>query len=232
MSHERAGYVILMSEEYVSTLNVLLNRVGCELDNAGTDGRNEVRGISIHDMVPFYDNLRDLRDMALRFIENLRPQYCVEENRVSQFQGDNSSGPFFQGQSSGLPGRPRIPISQEQIETLEDLGFSYAQMANILCETEQTLRNRRREFGMNFGRNRYSDISDNDLDSVVVSVLQVTPEVGERYMMGALRSRGYHIQRSRIRKSILRVDPVGRACRRRRIIFRRQYSVPGPNSLW
>ena len=73
---------------------------------------------------------------------------------------------------------------------------------------------------------------DSDLDLVVAQILATTPEIGERFMIGALTSRGLRVQRWRIRSSILRVDPVGRACRRRRTIFRRQYNVRAPNSLW
>ena len=51
-------------------------------------------------------------------------------------------------------------------------------------------------------------------------------------MRGALIGRGLRIQRSRLRESMLRVDPVRTECRRRLRIKRRVYTVPGPNSLW
>ena len=45
-------------------------------------------------------------------------------------------------------------------------------------------------------------------------------------------SLGYRIRRADIRESLQRIDPVGRALRRRRVIYRRSYSVPCPNYIW
>ena len=53
--------------------------------------------------------------------------------------------------------------------------------------------------------------------------------------IGSLKQRGLMIQRYRVRDAIMRVDPIGRLktlCRRRRIVFRRQYNVHVPNYLW
>lgn len=43
---------------------------------------------------------------------------------------------------------------------------------------------------------------------------------------------GLRVQRRRVRASLVRIDPVGRAMRRRRVIYRRHYCVPHPNFLW
>ncbi|XP_072025022.1 LOW QUALITY PROTEIN: uncharacterized protein [Amphiura filiformis] len=47
-----------------------------------------------------------------------------------------------------------------------------------------------------------------------------------------LNMQGYKIQRSRVRQSLLRVDPGGAALRVAPPTQRRTYSVAGPNSLW
>ena len=62
--------------------------------------------------------------------------------------------------------------------------------------------------------------------------MTLTPYSGENYIRGALQGRGITIQRFRIRESLSRIDPVGRAIRRRRQIVRRTYNVTSPNHLW
>ena len=85
---------------------------------------------------------------------------------------------------------------------------------------------------MPFAHDQYTQITDDELDAVINEILHITPEAGEHLVIGALRSRGISLQRYRIREAIMRVDPIGRASRRIRIVLHRQYSVPGPNSLW
>jgi hypothetical protein len=58
------------------------------------------------------------------------------------------------------------------------------------------------------------------------------PEIGERMMLGALRSRGIVVPRHRVRQILHRVDPISIALRWHSKTKRRPYSVPGPNSLW
>ena len=59
----------------------------------------------------------------------------------------------------------------------------------------------------------------------------LTPNIGRRRFIGALRSRGLNVQRWRVTECLRRVDPVGTALRWRMTIHRRKY-VPTPNSLW
>lgn len=61
------------------------------------------------------------------------------------------------------------------------------------------------------------------------------PGIGERMILGHVRSNGLNIQRRRIRDSIRRVDPGGlmdRTERLTRTIRRRIYSVPHPHYMW
>lgn len=62
--------------------------------------------------------------------------------------------------------------------------------------------------------------------------VQAHPRSGQRLLVGHLRSLGLRLPRWRARNSLLRVDPHGVASRLRQALHRRQYSVPGPNSLW
>lgn len=94
-----------------------------------------------------------------------------------------------------------------------------------------TLHRRRIELGLE-EEIRYSEIDDGELDVFVRSILELSPNSGEVMMRGALRGRGVNVPRSRLRKSMQRVDPSRRERRQRLRIRRRVYRVPGPNSLW
>jgi hypothetical protein len=78
----------------------------------------------------------------------------------------------------------------------------------------------------------YDDLSDDELDSMVRKYRMDHPFTGERELIGHIRSGHVHIQRSRVRNSIHRTDPINTALRWSDPINRRPYSVPSPNSLW
>ena len=56
--------------------------------------------------------------------------------------------------------------------------------------------------------------------------------LGEVLIAGHLLSRGIHVQQSRLRASIHRVDPLGTEQRRTTAIVRRTYSVGSPKEVW
>ena len=65
------------------------------------------------------------------------------------------------------------------------------------------------------------------------SVRQDLPNVGEKLVLGRLRSMGYHVTRERVRQAIRAIDPINSALRWQGVFTpRHPYSVPGPNSLW
>lgn len=80
-------------------------------------------------------------------------------------------------------------------------------MACIPGVSPITLQRRRTEFEMPVSDN-FDDIPDNVLDNLVSGVLHVIPQAGRHLVQGALRRRGFRIQRERIRESIVRVDPI------------------------
>ena len=149
----------------------------------------------------------------------------------------------------GRPGRPSVVISEQQITTLLDLGFNYTSMAAMFGVSERTLFRRRTELGLQTGRH-YSDISDDNLDTVVRSLVQVrfyetkgnilnafflsqeSVNSGLSMIRGGLQARGIIVQRRRVADSLHRVDPLSQIIRRRITTYRRRYSVPTPNSLW
>ena len=101
----------------------------------------------------------------------------------------------------------------------------------------KTLQRRRFEVGLIMSdrvgsRRTYTNISDEELQTTIRDVLQILPNAGETYLIGACRQRNIHVQRQRLRDAINVVDPVSRALPRSISIIRRTYSVPSPNSLW
>ena len=134
--------------------------------------------------------------------------------------------PLQSERSSG--GRPKYHITAEQIDVLRSIGMSWTAIAKCLGVSAKTLSRRRQEYGIT----DYTEIGEDELEWNVKDILQVTPFSGETYIQGALRSRGIHIQRWKIRDALQQVDPVNRAVRRRYTIRRRIYNVKKPNHLW
>lgn len=76
-------------------------------------------------------------------------------------------------------------------------------------------------------------MEDRELRTVISSIRQDMPNVGEKMVLGRLRSMGYHVSRERVQHAIRATDPINSALRRQGILTpRHPYSVPGPNSLW
>ena len=124
-------------------------------------------------------------------------------------------------------GRPSILIKESELE----MQFTRIEIARLLGCSARTIRRRILEFGLEY-ISGYSQISDEDLDDLVTAFVGNLPSAGQVSLAGYLQSQGHHIQRWRIHDSMLRVDPWGVQQRSRRILHRRRYRVPGPNSLW
>ena len=95
----------------------------------------------------------------------------------------------------------------------------------------RTIRRRIQQYGFESFL-QFDAISDSDLDDVVTDFVMHFPAAGQKTLESHLCSKGLRIQRWRIRESMHRVDPWGVQERSRRVLQRRKYSVPGPNSLW
>ncbi|KAJ7065632.1 hypothetical protein C8F01DRAFT_1209012 [Mycena amicta] len=76
-----------------------------------------------------------------------------------------------------------------------------------------------------------SSLSDEELDTMILSLRVHYRRAGLRMLDGMLRVLGHRLPQERIRQSLLRIDPVRRIFERIRI-RRRDYRVLGPNSLW
>lgn len=131
---------------------------------------------------------------------------------------------------TGLRGRPRYSVSFEQISHCVSLGMSWQRISSCLGISRRTLYRHRQHLGVQ--PLTYSAMSSHALNRIVSDILQNTPNAGERYVLGSLRSRNIRIQRWRVRQCLQEVDPIGRSYRRRHAIRRRVYNVQTPNQLW
>jgi hypothetical protein len=111
-----------------------------------------------------------------------------------------------------------------QLEHLRSLYFSWEKISSILQVSISTIRRRRIEFGLSETFEKYSSVTDNELDIIYTSITSsassgpLTPNIGRRRLIGALRRRGLHIQRRRVSECLRRNDPVGTALRWRMTI--------------
>ena len=128
-------------------------------------------------------------------------------------------------------GRPRYDeIDEKQVMFLRSKHFTWRKIAQIFGICDRTLRRKRQEFTAR--TENFSDISEADLCEVIESIRFLTPNIGQSHLLGALRCRGFRIQRWRVRHCLRKLDPVGTVLRGHVAIYRRKYNVPYPNFLW
>ena len=82
---------------------------------------------------------------------------------------------------TGMPGRPKFNIPKEQLGFLIEQHFSTPTVADILGVSRRTVVRRLREFGLSC-RAVYSSMSDEQLDTIMLSILAEFPETGYKRM--------------------------------------------------
>jgi hypothetical protein len=157
---------------------------------------------------------------------------------------------------TGRPGRPQIEVEpsflHEALTMREPTGISRGLQNQV---SSRTVRWRALELGFrqpgqpvcvvledmdgNQARHyqphnpalRMTQISDAQLDSILVETLVTFPEFGRNLTAGDFLAQGYRISRANVWSSYQRVQG-GPAIVGHRRIARREYHVAGPNSLW
>jgi hypothetical protein len=128
-------------------------------------------------------------------------------------------------------------LPQNALTNLHGIHRRWSQVAAEIGVSYRTILRRRHQYRLPVSntsgpRNTFTEITHTDLCNVVREVLQILPNAGETFVLGALRQRNIHIQRWKVRNAICSVDPLSRALRRSVAILRRVYNVPCPNALW
>jgi len=135
---------------------------------------------------------------------------------------------------TGNSGRPSYNITRETLLELMGNSFNFKEISYLLGASEKTIRRRVNEFKLKEVCPRYTHINNDDLDTLVLSILANFPNSGIRTMKGFLKAENVSVTWERVRTTLWRVDPNGVMNRsvRRRIIKRRKYNVAGPLALW
>ncbi|XP_068747410.1 uncharacterized protein [Montipora capricornis] len=215
-------------DEVDKELNDELNSIPLDyLESRLEDHFQVVHAIAIAIQNNANDELKRLMEDLLSVSQSL-----LQEIRTTKSQREMSkskSPAWVPSTQASTGGRPRFNITKEQIETLRETGMNWKGIALSLGISDSTLYRRRQEFGLH---ESFVDITYEELYTVVTGMLSQTPYAGESYVSGGLRARGIFVQRHQIRDILSKIDPVGRALRRRAAIQRRQYNVRAPNHLW
>ena len=220
-------------DEVDKELNDKLNSIPLDYLESRLEQRLEDHFQVVHAIAIAIQN--NANDELKRLMEDLLSvsQSLLQEIRTTKSQREISkskSPAWVPCTQASTGGRPRFNITKEQIETLRETGMNWKGIALSLGISESTLYRRRQEFGLH---ESFVDITYEELYcTVVTGMLSQTPYAGESYVSGGLRARGIFVQRHRIRDILSKIDPVGRALRRRAAIQRRQYNVRAPNHLW
>ena len=167
-----------------------------------------------------------------RLLEAVIDQLVAVVRQISvdlQSEQYNRRNEWLLDRSTSTGGRPAYCITKEQVEQLRETGMNWRTIAKCLGVSDSTLYRRRMELNI---ASTFTDITDNALFDEIEDILRLTPYSGESYVRGALRGRGIWVQRYRVRDTLARIDPVGRAVRRTYEICRRTYNVHTPNQLW
>ncbi|MGH0124101.1 UNVERIFIED_CONTAM: hypothetical protein FKN15_018182 [Acipenser sinensis] len=144
----------------------------------------------------------------------------------------NTGGDFVvQRRREGPFGLPRISVSRHQLQIFVSRGYTGKRIAEHLGCSVSYIYKRLKAEGLS-PRDKYSNITDNELDTEVKSLHSQYPNAGAEMMNGYLRAKGIFVQRQRIRMSLNSIDPVSSAGRWAQVINRRSYHVPSPNSMW
>ena len=91
-------------------------------------------------------------------------------------------------------GRPRILIIPQELLFLSNNGLNVSGIASVLNCSTRTIQRRFQEVGL-YGRQRYSCLSDDQLDEHVMEIQHGHPNRGYRIVNGMFRSQKIIVQR-------------------------------------
>ena len=132
-----------------------------------------------------------LRQLCRRWLEYVEVREEVSASAAYRVSQQAPSG----------RGRPRFDISVHQLEYLRS---SWTDIAALLGVSRMTIFRRRVEFQMV----NETLVEDRELRTIISSIRQDMPNVGEKMVLGRLRSMGYHVSRERVRHAIRATDPI------------------------
>lgn len=128
-------------------------------------------------------------------------------------------------------GRPKKNVDVARLREMVALRYNTSQIAGLMGISRPTVYKIMKDNNINPAE-RYSSISDSELDNQLVRIKETHPNVGEVMVAGHLHAQGIHVRRANLRSSLHRVDPDGVVERRRSRLRHRVYDNPCPNYVW
>lgn len=110
------------------------------------------------------------------------------------------------------------------------LNYSWTKIASLIGISRSTLYRGLEEAGIS--HQKYTALSDEELDSKIRAIKADHPNDGEVLIQGHLVRMGIKVTRQMLRAAIHCVDHNGVVERQLRVVRRRVYSVPHPNAVW
>ena len=162
-----------------------------------------------HQIAPADINVGQSLQLLLDYIRSLHSYAKSFESNFINSACDSFAAQYVTRTEGKGPGRPSLNVTEDQIEFLRSMHFSWEKIAQLLQVSVSTLQRRRRELGIDDHLEQYSDISDEELDRIHKELTSsdkennanggfLTPNIGRRRFIGALRSRGIRVQRWRV----------------------------------
>ena len=236
-----------MVQLYSHEMEELITRVyddvhsdDCTLDHADSLLTQVEMGITnmeqLSQMVTYRNLVYPVNEIQAIHVQLVHAQVTLHEHQLEICQCSastavrNIGGRLTRVVYSGLPGRPTLMVNVNQVELLRNAGYTWQDIAQCLQVSRSTLWRRLHEGNLRF--DRYTDISDHDLDRIVTTIQDEHPNFGQTLMNGYLVGIGIRVQQYRLRAALTRTNPVQRTLRWHQRLTRRTYSVPGPNALW
>ena len=108
---------------------------------------------------------------------------------------------------TGAAGRPKMLVNIDTVEFFRSCGYTWNQVAHALQVSRSTLWRRLRDVG--YQMTKYSDISDDELDSIVAPLSHRNPHIIGKPQLG------FSLW---LRESVARIDPIRRMIRWQQVV--------------
>ncbi|XP_062613954.1 uncharacterized protein LOC134275702 isoform X2 [Saccostrea cucullata] len=221
--------------DLVTDMKALVRQKIMHIAGCVENGRYQNLIPSIEDTIEMMIQLSQFTDIENTL--NLMEEALPHLNGIINLGADESSiaacpGPELEYHARG---RPTFKIPQETLEFFLDNGFKVAEIARLIGVSKRTVERRLSENVLSV-RQSYSQMTDEELEGEVNTIVTEYPHVGYRTVSAFLRSKGHRVQEKRIRHAMRNVDSCGVLFRRLVLstsrIQRRSYSVTAPQALW
>ena len=179
---------------YLSALRSSFNRIIHLIDDCSRDSAALEYALFrvdvLYQAVQRFNVLLSDGDAILDRLNNVR-QILVAAIDVDE--ASDQEGYLTDCQISLHKGRPWFKISKEQLDFFVESGFTVPNIAGLLNVSCSTVERRMREFSISV-RNKYSSVSDEELDNIILDIKTNFPNTGYKRMNGFLSQRGYTVQ--------------------------------------